>query len=422
MNRRNFLVKSAGGVGLLAAIGSVRSGFARELGKLKDQAALTDTVLRRAYMLDPGVTYFNHGSIGTMPHAVHSAHVAYLKICESNPWYYMWSEPWEAARKTAREKLAAFLNCDADEIAFTHNTTEGFNLLAAGLPLTKDDEVLYSTLNHSGASHCWTHYARLRGYKARQFSIVMDDIPEMSTTDLAALYTSQITANTRVLVIPHIDNIIGVNHPVAEIAAIARQKGVEFIAVDGAQAVGMIPVDLKELGVDFYAGSPHKWVQSPKGTGLMYIRKAVQEKLEPFWVTWGQQRWSGSARIFEDYGTRNLAEVLTLGDAVDFQSSLNVEHMTRYRNMLRKHFLARVKAHSQLVWKSPLAEANGSSLYGVEIKGTDSREVAAKMFKEHGYVFRPFHFENWNTIRLSLNAFNTSAEIDRFFELVDQYV
>jgi selenocysteine lyase/cysteine desulfurase len=406
----------------LSAIGAVRSAFAQELQALGEKSFDEKSLLRKAYMLDDNITYFNHGSIGTMPHAVHASHVAYLKLCESNPWYYMWSEPWEEARTTARQKLAAFLNCDADEVAFSHNTTEGFNLLAAGLPLQKEDEVLYSTLNHPGATYCWTHYGRLHGYKTRQFSVNMHDLTDLSTADLVDLYTSQITSNTRVLVVPHVDNIVGVNHPVREIAAVARKKGVEFIAIDGAQSLGMIPVDLTGLGVDFYAGSPHKWIQSPKGTGLMYIRKAVQEKLEPLWVSYRQQRWAGSVRIFEDYGTRNLAEVLTLGDAVDFQSALDVKKMTHLRDSLRKHFLAAVQAHTKLRWKSPLDGALTSSLYGVEILGADSREVAKNMFEEHGYVFRPFHFENWNTIRLSLNAFNTIEEIDRFFELVESYV
>jgi len=198
----------------------------------------------------------------------------------------------------------------------------------------------------------------------------------------------------------------------------ARKKGVQYIAVDGAQAVGMVDVNLQEMGVDFYAASPHKWLQAPKGTGLLYIRKELQSHLKPMWVTWGQERWQGSVRIFEDYGTRNLAEVLTLGNAVEFQTKLNSKGAEQRREALRDTFYQTLKNSSKFIWRSPLDPDLATSLYTVEVKDTSSRALFKEMFEKHGYVFRPFESENRNAIRLSLNIFNTFEEIDRFIELV----
>ena len=92
------------------------------------------------------------------------------------------------------------------------------------------------------------------------------------------------------LVFPHVDNKVGLRMPVKELAAAARRRGVEYVSVDGAQAVGMVPVDLSDLGVDFYAMSPHKWLQTPKGLGIFYITNDRLGELRPMWTTWGQKR------------------------------------------------------------------------------------------------------------------------------------
>ena len=133
------------------------------------------------YMLDPRVTYFNHGSMGTIPRVVHDAHIAYLKLLETNPWFYMWSGAWEEPRELVRAKMATVLACSASEVALTHNTTEGFSLLASGLPLGPGDEVLFSTVNHPGASVCWEHHGATRGYSVKEFEIPLDRIPEITT-------------------------------------------------------------------------------------------------------------------------------------------------------------------------------------------------------------------------------------------------
>ena len=135
------------------------------------------------------------------------------------------------------------------------------------------------------------------------------------------------------------------------------------------------------------------------------------------WVTWGQERWKGSVRIFEDYGTRNLAATLTLGNAVDFQSKLNSKGAEQRRKALRDTFYQTLKNNSKFIWRSPLDPDLATSLYTVELKETSSRALFKEMFEKHGYVFRPFESENWNAIRLSLNVFNTFEEIDRFNKL-----
>ncbi len=422
-SRRTFLRRA--GLGAVAApalaqIAAVRRAFSEELqvsdgpppGRPEAGERLGG-VLRAAYSLDEGITYLNHASIGTVPRLVQEAHRRYLEVCERNPWLYMWGGEWNQPRETARQSAAGLLGCEPSEVAFTHNTTEAFNLFAHGLSLAAGDEVLFSSLNHSGASACWFHMAAERGFSVRRFELPLREVPGLSTEDVVALHAEQIRPRTRVLVFPHVDNMVGLRHPVKALAAAARAKGVRFIAVDGAQTTGMIPVNVGDMGVDAYAASPHKWLQSPKGLGLTYIRREIQQDLRPMWVTWGQKSWHGSARKFEDYGTRNLPEVLALGDAIEFQQHLGAAAKEAHHRALWEHARVVVDAHPRLTWRSPATWELSAALWAVEVKGESSKEVFDRLFRDHGFVFRAFDLPDLDTLRISPNVANTERDVDR---------
>lgn len=418
-SRRTFLRRA--GLGTLAApamaqIVALRQAFAEELATVPEEGERFGAPLRAAYSLDEGVTYLNHASIGTVPRQVQEAHRGYLEVCERNPWLYMWGGDWNAPREAARRSAAGLLGCEPAEVAFTHNTTEAFNLLAHGLPLAAGDEVLFSSLNHSGASACWFHMATERGFSVRRFEIPPRDVPGLSADDVVALHAEQIRPNTRVLVFPHVDNMVGLRHPARELAAAARARGVLFVAVDGAQTTGMIPIDVAGLGIDVYAASPHKWLQSPKGLGLTYVRREIQQELRPMWVTWGQKQWHGSARKFEDYGTRNLPEVLALGDSIDFQQHLGAAAKEAHHRVLWEHARAAVDAHPRLTWRSPATWELSSALWAVEVEGESSKDAFDRLFRDHGFVFRAFDLPDLDTLRISPNVANTARDIDRLFQ------
>ncbi len=419
-SRRAFLKRA--GLGALAApvlsqLMSARRAFADEVTAVAgpDQA-FSD--LHSAYSLQEGVTYLNHASIGTVPRLVQDAHRRYLELCEKNPWLYIWGGEWAAPRETTRRSAAGLLGCDPKEVALTHNTTEAFNMLAHGLPLAAGDEVLFSSLNHAGASACWSHTAAERGFSVRRFDWPLREVPELSSSDVVRLYVEQIRPKTRVLVFPHVDNMVGLRHPVRELAAAARERGVRFIAVDGAQTTGMIGVDVADLGIDVYAASPHKWLQSPKGLGLTYVRREIQDQLRPMWVTWGQEKWQGSARKYEDYGTRNLPEVLALGDAIEFQQRLGAAAKESHHRTLWKHARGLVDAHPRLTWRSPKTWELSAALWAIEVEGESSQQTFDRLFRDHGYVFRAFDLPDLNTLRISPNVANTEDDINRLMALL----
>ncbi|MBU1190059.1 MAG: aminotransferase class V-fold PLP-dependent enzyme [Gammaproteobacteria bacterium] len=416
-SRRRFLQiagASALSAGLLASINDVRALVDEQASAA---ARLDFDQLASAYSLADNLSYLNHASIGTIPRLVQSAHGDYLRLCESNPWLYVWGGGWDAGVQAVRAACAQALGCDASHVALSHNTTETFSMLAQGLPMQAGDEVLFSNLNHDGASICWEQQSSRRGYTVRKFEIPLADIPGLSEDDVVALHADAIADNTRVLVFPHVDNMVGLRHPLHRLVQTARAKGVEFVFVDGAQTLGMLPLQVASSGVDVYACSAHKWLQAPKGLGVSYIHPRLIEIVQPMWMTWGQQRWQGSVRIFEDYGTRNFPELMAMADALQYQYQLGAgRKLDRYLH-LRKQAMAMVDADSALAWRSPRSEQLGASLFAIGLRNGQAEATAQRLYQQHGVVVRPFATPGLNSLRVSPNVFNTTRELRRLMHL-----
>ena len=415
VDRRDFL--TGAGIGLAGLLGD-RSLFAaalKRVGPVSSEPAALE--LRDEYLLKPGLLYLNHGSIGTIPRAVVDEHARLLRECETNPHLHMWGDAWVEAFAKTRAAAAGLLHCDPAEVAITHNTTEGVNVLAQGLPLGAGDEVLFSSLNHPSASEPWRYHAARRGYSWRRFEIPLDDITGLTPADVVAMHEREIRPETKVLIFPHVDNIVGLRHPTRELVAMARRRGVRFIAVDVAQSLGMVPVDVAAEDADFYAASPHKWVQAPKGIGLLVVRRRVQDTLDTFWVRRPRASLPKTAEVFEDYSTRDMPAVLSLDDAIAFQQRIGERQKEARLLEIMRWFRDRVDATPSLAWRSARHPDLSSSLFAVGLRNADAREVEHRLSSERDIWVRPFA-PPLNTLRVSPNLINTTGDADRFIAAV----
>lgn len=155
--------------------------------------------LREQYLLAPDLLYLNHASIGTVPRPVVDAHVGYIELCETHPSLYVWGSVWRDVAEGVRAQAAALLNCVPDDLAITHNTTEGFNVLAHGLPLVAGDEVLFSSINHAGAAVAWDALAERRGFTVRRFTFPVERGAERSPPPSATAAWSTCSSTARSL-------------------------------------------------------------------------------------------------------------------------------------------------------------------------------------------------------------------------------
>lgn len=405
-NRRQLLAA-------FPALLAVHASFQKELER-DDQGLLK----REAYLLDEGVTYLNHASVGTVPRAVHEAHVGYLAACESNPWLHVWGGAWTVGIDRAHGLAAGVMGTTEASVALIRNATAAFGMAANGLPLGEGDEVLYGSLNHVGASASWQDASKARGFRTRRFDFPIHDVASLTQDDVTAAYVNAIGESTRALILPHVDNVFGLRHDVAAIARKARERGVEWILVDGAQSVGMHPVRFDELGVDVYATSAHKWLQAPKGTGIMALSAKAIESMRPMVTSWGQKSWEGTARAFTDFGTRDLAKILTVGDAIELHGKTS-EGREEELGSLRAALKERVDASASYQWRSPGSyREGGASLVAIGMRSGHAKSLAGELFERHRIVVRGFEGDGMNHIRVSPNVMNTEAEIEDLWRVM----
>ncbi|NKB68217.1 MAG: aminotransferase class V-fold PLP-dependent enzyme [Candidatus Latescibacteria bacterium] len=436
MQRRAFvksLAASLTSVGLLAeqaqAFGGELEKFHTDVGDAASDQALWDRV-RGEFMLADDLVHLNCGSVGATPRMVVDAVSGYLRQFEGNPVGNSFNGHTEMATKAAE-----FIGADPDEIHITRNTTEGMNMIAEGLELGPGDQILTSNHEHGGGMICWQHLARRRGVEVVCLPL---PTPVQSADQILQLVEDHITDRTRLCSFMHIDTITGLRMPLAAIAEITRRRDI-LLVCDGAQGPGMVDVDVKTLGVDAYASSSHKWMLAPKGSGLLYIRRAVQDRIRPvdLYATRNAQRPAGS---YTDYGkpgysasvgTRSIPIVLGHGLAMDFHNALGRDRIEQRCRQLSDYARARLRTIPGLQLLTPEQPALSSGMVSFGVAGGRNGEVRRRLFDEHNIVVKgaqgTYAFveqggaksHNFNALRFSTHIFNNEAEIDRTADLIE---
>ena len=216
------------------------------------------------------------------------------------------------------------------------------------------------------------------------------------------------------MVFSHITTVTGVVLPVKELCRLARERDV-LTHVDGAHAIGQIPLDLHDLGCDFYASSRHKWLLSPKGAGTLYIR---EELLDRLWVTIASNEWRNyalKAYRFSNFGTSNLSVMVGLKAALDFHQSLGPARVYARIHELARRVRDGIKAYPQLRLANASADPFYAGLVSFEpVEGDLARvlaELAARNVRVAGSPRR---------IRVATHIFTQPTELNAFFDAVDR--
>jgi len=411
-SRRTFLTRTIAGMSgaaiLLAADRQALRAAAEELASASwadDLGRDYWRLVQRQFRLEPGLLYLNNASLGPSPALVADATEAFRRQLDAFPSRYMWGG-WTEEMEAVRSKAAALLGASPEEIALIHNTTEGMNLVASSLDLEPGDEVIVADHEHPSGTVPWQYWQEQKG--VRLVRPVLPILPS-EPGEITEVYHRAITPRTRVISMCHVINTNGLILPVKEVSEMARERGI-LVAVDGAQAPGMIDVNLHELRCDFYAASSHKWLFSPKGVGVFYARQASQSLLKPLIVCRGWE--NRSIRSFENYNTRNLPEVLGLGVAFDFQNLLRPARRQARINQLKRFFRERIGDDPAFSIKTPASDELSCGITTVEMVGRDVREVATVLSERYHIDCRPMTTHDLNGLRISLSVFNTEDQAD----------
>jgi selenocysteine lyase/cysteine desulfurase len=423
--RRSFLKQSS--LGLLGAL-TIPSVF-NELPAitLPKQDDIIDpqnekywTLVRQQFPLQKDWAYLNNGTMGPSPYPVIEA--VHKGMMEGD--VYGNYGGWE----NTHAKIAQFVGANEDEIALTHNVTDGINIACWGIPLKKGDEVILTTHEHVGNAFPWLNRQKLHGIKIKVFTPASTAAETLER--IQALYTKK----TKAIAVPHIPCTIGQILPVKEICAWAKEKGI-FSLIDGAHGPGMLLLDLHQMGCDAYASCCHKWMLGPKGTGFIYVRKDFQDTLQTYFVGGGSDnaKWNMASNPIQmgTYannahryygGTQGLGLYKGVDAAIAFIDNIGMENIYNRINYLGKYTQDNLMAlGDKIEMLTPTEQNSRCAINGFRIKGFDFSKFYAKC-AEQKIRIRMVAENEINCVRISTHIYNNTSEIERFIEIVKKEI
>ena len=417
-SRRGFLATSTAGVAgaSLAACGVAPDGTHPPDGALPPPSRPTapgDAAwahVRARFILDPGTAYMNNASLGMPPASVAAAVAAGYEALSREPIRAK-HDLGDAIANGVLPRLAALLGADPGEIALTRNATEALRAAALGTRLEPGDEVLITSQEHPAGRRPWEYRAARHGVKV---NTVFIPSPFESAEQVVGLVEAALTPATRALAFCHVTRG-GHLYPVARLCALARERGT-VSHVDGAQAVGMFPVDLRALGCDTYSASLHKWFLGPMGTGVYYVRAEARDRVDSVFA----HDATPEAPAYGPPGTADLPVRAALSASLDFVEALGTEGVaarTRHLSDQLKERLADTPGVTPLSGPDRSTSCPGSTIF--ELEGVDAVEAVAVLAERARIHIDEHQRDGHNAIRVSTHVYNTAAEIARVVRELD---
>ncbi len=292
---------------------------------------------RRAdFLLDPQLTYLNHGTVGVTHRDVLATQRAIVEEIESNPARFLLREladpqgdlDGEPRVRQAMVPIARFVGTDPDDTVFVDNITTAANAVLRSVPLGSHDEVLVTDLGYGGVSNAAAYVARRAG---ATLTTVTMPWPAVSAASYVESIAAAITSRTRLLVVDHLTATTALLLPLADIAAACHDRGVAVLA-DGAHVPGNVPLDIVALGVDWYAANLHKWAFAPRSCGILWCAPHRQADLHPAVISWGLDH--GFTAEFDLPGTRDPSAWLAAPAGIDVLHGYGVDAVYRHNHQL----------------------------------------------------------------------------------------
>jgi L-cysteine/cystine lyase len=416
--RRGFLASLAGSAAASVAASHTAAAQAPALAESPVGPATPWAEVAAQFDLDPAQLFFNPGTLGSCPRPVRQRVVDTLRQIDSAPTFEYWARCmpryFDVLGKAARLLGAE----DPASVTITHSTTEGMNIVARGLGLKPGDEVVTTTHEHPGGDAIFRHLERGAGVKVKRLAM-----PFAPPEDQAIVEGIRrlVTPRTRLLMVSHVLYTNALIMPVEALGRLAKELGILYL-VDGAHPPGQMPVDVRAIGCDFYAASGHKWLCAPRGTGLLYVRPSVLDRLEPLLVSYDFAQPPRDVGRFHQAATRlnfvwtnNIHDVMGLEAAIDFHTALGASRVRARCMELLGRFAVAVRDVPNLE-PVMLPAARSAPMLTLKVKGRSNSDVF-RALKKLGITVKEVldHElpEPINAIRVATHLFNTEEQVDR---------
>ncbi len=368
--------------------------------------------IQQAFTLDRTIINLNNGYTCPSPRVVHEALKRYLDISNQAPIHYMWNL-LEPNIETVRRKLAAEAGCDPEELAITRNASEGLQIAQLGIDLQAGDEVVTTDQDYGRMLDTWDQRVRRDKIKVTKISF---PVPTTNISELTGRLEKAVTPKTKVIHICHITNLTGQLFPVRDIARMARSRGIKTI-VDGAHAFAHFPFALRDLEVDYYGTSLHKWLLAPVGTGFLYVRRENIEKTWP--LTPAGASKSKDIRKFEEVGTHPAANHNAIAEALAFHQAIGVERKAARLRYLSDRWITRVEKLPRVKILNSRLPDQAWGLSNVSLEGVDVSKAYDFLWSKYRIITAAIRRTDYQGLRVTPNIYTTLEEVDTFAAAIE---
>ncbi len=412
--RRKFLKQLFAGSMVTFAIPSLAT--AGSPGEIQREASLFTSpgdvaderyweMVKKQFSVPQNLIMLNAANLCPSPYFINDLVGSAMKGLEQDVSFQYRSQ-FGAKRAKSIEGLAKFISVSKEELGIVRNTSEGNSILVQGMDLKPGDEVILWDQNHPSNNIAWEQRAKRAGFTVKKVNVPANPT---SIDELVTPFAKAITPKTRLISFSHISNTSGLALPAKQLCQLAKSKNILSL-IDGAQSLGMMDLNLAEMGCDFYTASTHKWLLGPFENGILYVKK---ENLQRIWPNVISAGWKETTTTVDEklcvLGQRNETSPFALPETLEFHSTIgkkNVEDRVRkLTTYLKEQIQNKIP---QATFVSPLSGEFTAGIVIINLPGKTPLEINQKLYEAHGIAVAPS-----GGVRMSPHIYNTFADMDR---------
>jgi selenocysteine lyase/cysteine desulfurase len=398
------------GIGATLGMDALAALFETKLGVTGDALASDEKFwkeIRKQYLLKPDYINLENGYYNFIPQPLLEKFIGHVREVNYQGAYYMRNNAVEN-KKRVTAKLAALVGCEADQVAITRNTTESLDIVIAGKHWEKGDETIMAEQDYGSIIEMLKHVGDRYGVVNKMVSV--PNHPK-SDEEIVTLYENAITSKTKLILVSHMINVTGQILPIRKICDMAHAKGVE-VCVDGAHAVAHFKFNIPDLNCDYYGASLHKWLSTPLGAGLLFVKKEKMPSIHPLIVGWEKDPYK-MLRISHT-GTHPSHTDLTIEDSIDYYNMIGAERKESRLRFIQEYWTSKVRTVPRIIINTPVESHRACGIANVGIEGIRPGDLAKRLLDEHRVYTVAIDGANVHGCRITPNVYTTTEELDQF--------
>jgi len=361
------------------------------------------------FLLDPDITFLNHGSYGACSKPVFKEYQDWQQKLENQPVQFMTNQVYSAMEKS-RESMSQFVGCDGEELVFFQNPTTAVTNVIYNLDLKPGDEVLMSNHEYGALVRAWKMWGEKTGVNIIQQDISM---PVTTEENFIENFWTGVTDQTKVIFLSHITSSTALIFPIEKIIKLAKEQNILTI-IDGAHVPAHIPLNIHELGCDFYTGACHKWLCAPKGSSFLFVKKEHQDWVKPVVVSWGKDgddpTPSEFIQNFQWQGTRDMSAFLTIPTAINFYN----KEIRPYQESCKKIIQDTYSEFQSVLNTEPISAGKEwlAQLVAHPLPKNIPSNLKKRLWEEYQIEIPVFEWNGQEFVRVSIQVYNTQKDVD----------